>query len=126
MPKNNKIEYIYFKKIIYKSTTNTMGNLISKRRIRSRWNVNYINLHEYPDIDYLIQSIHEFQAHIVSNNQHYSNKIVVDGVVTKMRLLIERTSYYYTIDAPKIENYYSEPPPAFENIKAESSSDNDE
>ena len=87
-------------------------------------NVNYINLHEYPDIDYLIQSIHEFQAHIVSNNQHYSNKIVVDGVVTKMRLLIERTSNYYTIDAPKIENYYSEPPPAFENLKEESSSDN--
>ena len=40
-----------------------------------------------------------------------------------MRLLIERTSYYYTIDAPKIENYYSEPPPAFENLNNESSSD---
>ena len=78
---------------------------------------------EYFDIDYLIQSIHEFQAHIVSNNQHYSNKIVVDGVVTKMRILLERVSHYYTINPPKFENYYSEPPPAFENINLESSSD---
>jgi len=99
-----------------------MGNFISKRHNRRRWNINYTNLHEYPDIDYLIQSIHEFQAHIVSSNQHYSNKIVVDGVFTKMRLLIERVGYYYTIDPPKFENYYSEPPPAFENINSESSS----
>ena len=97
-----------------------MGNFVSKRR---RWNINYTNLYEYPDIDYLIQSIHEFQAHIVSNNQHYSNKIVVDGVVTKMRILLERVSHYYTINPPKFENYYSEPPPAFENINLESSSD---
>lgn len=95
---------------------------MSKRR---RWSINYKNLHEYPDIDYLIISIHKFQAHIVSNNQHYSNKIVVDGVFTKMRLLIERVSNYYRIDPPKFENYYSESPPAFENINLESSSNNE-
>ena len=102
-----------------------MGNFISKRHNRRRWNINYTNLYEYPDIDYLIQSIHEFQAHIVSNNQHYSNKIVVDGVFTKMRILVERVAHYYTIDPPKFENYYREPPPAFENINLESSSNNE-
>ena len=103
-----------------------MGIFMSKSHSRVRWSIKYTNLHEYPDIDYLIQSIHEFQAHIVSNNQHYSNKIVVDCVVTKMRVLIERGSNYYRIDPPKIEKYYSEPPPAFENINSDSSSNTDE
>ena len=93
MPKNNKIEYIYFKILAYNhKKTKYYGKFYFKKT--RRWSIKYTNLHEYPDIDYLIQSIHEFQAHIVSNNQHYSNKIVVDCVVTKMRLLIERVSNY--------------------------------
>ena len=100
-----------------------MGNFISFRiRNRRRWNINYTNLQEYPDIDYLIQSVNDFQAHIVSSQQSYSNKIVVDGVVTKMRILVDRVGCYYRIDPPKFENFYNEPPPAFENID---SSEND-